>query len=81
MIDKIDTSMTPMTKFESKDGKVTYVDYFKRNYHLDITDMSQPMIEVKTKRPAFIKKGGQSIQEWSQTIYLVPELVSLAEIP
>ena len=72
-----------MTNFERKqDGKkITYVDYFKANYQREITDLSQPLIAVTTKVPAKIRKGGSKMEEWKQTIYLVPELVSLAEIP
>ncbi len=81
LIDKIDTSLTPMTKFEKDSVKITYVDYFRKNYQLEITDLSQPLIAVTTRVPAKIRKGGSKMEEWNQTIYLVPELVSLAEIP
>ena len=81
LIDKIDTSLTPMTKFEKDSVKITYVDYFRTNYQLEITDLSQPLIAVMTRVPAKIRKGGSKMEEWNQTIYLVPELVSLAEIP
>jgi hypothetical protein len=38
VIDKIDTSMTPMTKFEKNGVKITYVEYYKKNYQQQIKD-------------------------------------------
>ena len=61
IIDEIVTSMSPMSKFQKKEENITYVEYFKRFYQKEITDLNQPLIAVTTKIPAKIHKGGQKM--------------------
>eukprot|EP00759_Apiculatamorpha_spiralis_P016963 PhF_6_TR23246/c0_g1_i2/m.32608/K02156/AUB, PIWI; aubergine len=42
---KIDRDSSPKSTFELKDGStVTYAEYYKNNYGLDISDMTQPLL-------------------------------------
>ncbi|XP_050665702.1 piwi-like protein Ago3 [Leptidea sinapis] len=75
-IDHIDLTMTPKSTFEKKvDGetvKISYIDYYKKNYGIDIMDWDQPMlISKETKRIS----GSEKPVEYM--ICLVPELCQL----
>ena len=43
-IDDIDFNSNPMSTFVQNNITITYVDYFKQHWGLDITDYSQPLI-------------------------------------
>lgn len=43
-IDDIDFSQTPLSKFEGKDGQVTFMEYYKTNYGIELTDVNQPLL-------------------------------------
>ena len=38
-----------MTKLETKNGPISYVDYFKTRYNITIKDMKQPLVITRTK--------------------------------
>jgi hypothetical protein len=65
VIDDIDTSKSPMTKFDRNGKMLTYVDYFKENYQLQIKELNQPLLAVTSRmRSKNIAKGGDKIEEW-----------------
>ncbi|XP_048478794.1 piwi-like protein Ago3 [Plutella xylostella] len=75
-VDSIDDSLTPRSTFvKTQDGqevKVSFVDYYKKNYGIDIMDMDQPMlISRDTKR----MPGSEKPTDFM--ICLVPELCQM----
>ncbi|XP_030023692.1 piwi-like protein Ago3 [Manduca sexta] len=75
-VDSIDDKMTPRSTFEkTEDGKIvqiTYIDYYKKNYGIDIMDWDQPMlISRDTKR----MPGSDAPTDFM--ICLVPELCTM----
>ena len=44
MIDDIDFTSSPKSSFESKGEPITYIDYYKRQYNIDIKDLNQPLL-------------------------------------
>jgi aubergine-like protein len=66
-VDDIDWNSNPMSTFDTKSGKVTYVNYYKKHYNIDISDLKQPLLISKSK--ARDLRGGQS-----EMISLIPEL-------
>lgn len=74
-IHDIDFNQTPLNTFKTKDGEVTYVQYYKTNYGLDIQDLQQPML-ISYKARKMIAANGQN-QEDRLTISLLPELTQL----
>lgn len=64
LIDDIDTSKNPMTKFDKNGKMITYFDYFKQCYELQIKELNQPLLAVTSRmRPKVIKKGGDKMEE------------------
>lgn len=47
-VDSIDDSMSPKSTFEKlEDGKpvkISFIDYYKKNYGIEIKDWEQPML-------------------------------------
>lgn len=43
-VDDVDFSMTPKSTFDWKGRSVSYMDYFKEQYAIQIKDPNQPMI-------------------------------------
>lgn len=47
-VDSIDDSMTPKSTFErlenGKPVKISFIDYYKKNYGIDIKDWDQPLL-------------------------------------
>ena len=72
-IEDIDYKLTPKGLFyDSKQAReMTYIEYYKIRYGVNIKDGNQPMLKVLADRK-FNKK--KAVKEY---IYLVPELVSL----
>ncbi|KAM3965654.1 argonaute 3 [Aphomia sociella] len=75
-VDSIDDTMTPKSTFEKNENgqmvKITYIDYYKKNYGIDIEDWDQPMlISRDTKR----MPGSEAPTDFM--ICLVPELCQL----
>ncbi|GJQ76571.1 aub [Trypoxylus dichotomus] len=70
-IDDIDWDSTPLSTFKRNDGStISYMQYFKERYSVNITDKKQPMLVSRTK-PREIRAGMPEI------VYLVPELCRL----
>lgn len=46
-IDDIDFTMTPLSKFEQHGTEISYVDYYKKMYDIEIKNISQPMLITK----------------------------------
>lgn len=58
-VDSIDDSMSPRSTFEKNDKgvmiKISYMEYYKKNYGLDIMDPDQPMLISRyVKKKIFI---------------------------
>ncbi|XP_049876482.1 piwi-like protein Ago3 [Pectinophora gossypiella] len=75
-VDYIDDKMTPKSTFEKNEKgemvKISYIDYYKKNYGIDIMDWDQPMlISKETKR----MPGSDAPTEF--LICLVPELCQM----
>lgn len=43
-IDDIDWDKTPMDTFQTKTGEISYVDYYKKQYGIEIKDKKQPLL-------------------------------------
>ena len=72
-IEDIDYHQTPKSKFyDNKEGKeITYLDYYKKNYGVNIKNPNQPLIKVLADKK-FNKKN-----EEKKYIFLIPEMVAL----
>ncbi|XP_066444447.1 piwi-like protein 1 [Eleutherodactylus coqui] len=69
-IDEIAWNMTPQSTFKKADGsEITFVDYYKNQYNLQVTDMNQPLIVNIPRRPRPGVANG--------AIILVPEFCNL----
>jgi len=64
IIDEVDLEKTPASKFESKDGPVSYLDYYKKKYGIKINVLDQPLLIHRDKKK-------------NQEIHLIPELCYL----
>uniref|UniRef100_A0A0A1WMT6 Protein piwi n=1 Tax=Zeugodacus cucurbitae TaxID=28588 RepID=A0A0A1WMT6_ZEUCU len=66
-IDDVDFNSSPTSKFKTKEGEISYMDYYKKRYHLCIKDAKQPLLVSRpTERNI---RGGQN-----EFIMLIPEL-------
>ncbi|XP_066216827.1 piwi-like protein 4 [Saccopteryx leptura] len=69
-IDDIDWSVKPTHSFQKRDGtEITYVDYYKQQYGITLSDLHQPMLVSLLKS----KKNNAE----PQMVHLVPELCYL----
>ncbi|TRY80402.1 hypothetical protein TCAL_07749 [Tigriopus californicus] len=68
-IDDVDFYASPESEFETSRGKTTYLEYYKRQYGIDIADTKQALLISKPKKT----------DEWNKdmVICLVPELCHL----
>lgn len=66
-IDDIDFDTHPSDTFETKTGKVSFIDYYLQKYNIKIKDPKQPMLISRARERDV--RGGQP-----QIIALVPEL-------
>uniref|UniRef100_A0A2K5Y6J3 Piwi like RNA-mediated silencing 4 n=1 Tax=Mandrillus leucophaeus TaxID=9568 RepID=A0A2K5Y6J3_MANLE len=70
-IDDIDWSVKPTHTFQKRDGtKITYVDYYKQQYDITVSDLNQPMLVSLLKR----KRNDNSE---ARLAHLIPELCFL----
>lgn len=74
-IHDVDFNQSPKNTFKTKTGQVSYVDYYKMNYGVDIHDVDQPML-LSYKDRKMMATNGQT-QEDRMTIALIPELSQL----
>uniref|UniRef100_A0A8B9CLL1 Piwi like RNA-mediated gene silencing 1 n=1 Tax=Anser brachyrhynchus TaxID=132585 RepID=A0A8B9CLL1_9AVES len=69
-VDDIDWDANPQCTFRRADGsEISYVDYYKRQYNQEITDLNQPVLISQSRR-----KRGSMI---SGPVVLIPELCYL----
>ncbi|GBN60497.1 Piwi-like protein 1, partial [Araneus ventricosus] len=68
-VQDIDWSLNPSKTFDSKEGLISYVQYYRKQYDIKIQDLKQPLLLCKSKEKEI--KGGASV---SKNVYLVPEL-------
>lgn len=66
-VDDIDWSKSPKDEFDTKNGKLSFANYYKNRYQLTIRDMNQPLLMSKAKDKDI--RGGRD-----QMIALIPEL-------
>ncbi|CAH0720363.1 unnamed protein product, partial [Brenthis ino] len=75
-VDSIDDTMTPRSTFEKNDKgqmvKISFIDYYKKNYGIDIMDPDQPLLISRDT-----KRMPGSEQPVDFMICLVPELCQL----
>lgn len=71
-IDDIMWDSNPKATFETHDGRsISYIQYYKSQYNIDIVDIEQPLLLNKQT------KKGQNLEEIDRYICLVPELCYL----
>ncbi|XP_065548859.1 piwi-like protein 1 isoform X2 [Lathamus discolor] len=69
-VDDIDWDANPQCTFRKSDGsEITYIDYYKRQYNQEITDLNQPVLVSQCRR-----KGGNMMPG---PVVLIPELCFL----
>lgn len=68
-IDDVNFDITPRNVVQLKNGPISYVDYYKKNYEITITDLNQPLLlsRVKSKETG----TGNRVE---REIHLVPEV-------
>ncbi|XP_028171240.1 piwi-like protein Ago3 [Ostrinia furnacalis] len=75
-VDHIDDTMTPRSTFEKNEKgeviKISYIDYYKKNYGIEIMDWDQPMLISKESK---LMSGQPAPVDFM--ICLVPELCQL----
>ncbi|GFY37292.1 piwi-like protein 1 [Trichonephila inaurata madagascariensis] len=74
-IEDVDWSLNPTKTFESREGPLTYLDYYKKQYDITIQDLNQPLLLCRSKEKEI--RGGASV---SKTVYLIPELCCMTGI-
>ncbi|XP_075707606.1 piwi-like protein 4 isoform X2 [Rhinoderma darwinii] len=71
-VDDIDWSTKPTDTFPKKDGtQISYVEYYKQQYNLELTDLMQPMLVSTLK----VKKSEAC--DSPRVVHLLPELCYL----
>ncbi|CAJ0946406.1 unnamed protein product [Ranitomeya imitator] len=71
-VDDMDWSTKPTDRFPKKDGtQISYVEYYKQQYNVELTDLSQPMLVSTLK----VKKGEGC--DVPRVVHLLPELCYL----
>ena len=80
VIEGFDRKLNPTSTFHhhKREGKISYIDYYKEAYHIDIKQKDQPLI--KTKVVQNVMEDGKQVRKEVEA-YLVPELVKLTGIP
>ncbi|KAL4105103.1 hypothetical protein QTP88_020376 [Uroleucon formosanum] len=72
-IDDIDFTLNPLSTFERNGVEVTYKDYYKKMYDIEIRNLQQPMLITKAKKRDMNRKNADN----SSICCLVPELCNL----
>jgi len=74
-IDDIDYDKSPMTTFfdKKKNKEVTFIDYYRDKYKIEIKNKDQPLLVQKKK----IKDSDGKEKDKEQKIYFIPELVKM----
>jgi aubergine len=72
-VDEVVWTLNPTSKFKKSTGEeMSYVDYYMKNYNLQIKDLQQPLLMNKVKRK--FKGGQRGGEREEEIIYLIPEL-------
>ncbi|XP_030561453.1 protein aubergine [Drosophila novamexicana] len=66
-VDDVDFVSSPLSTFNTKDGDITYIEYYKKRYNITIRDYKQPLLVSRPTEKNI--RGGVS-----QLIMLIPEL-------
>lgn len=74
-IHDIDFDQTPENTFKTKTGEISYVQYYKTNYGIDVHDLKQPML-ISYKDRKMVPRNG-IVQDDRLTMVLIPELSQL----
>ncbi|MBZ3880721.1 Piwi-like protein 4 [Sciurus carolinensis] len=70
-IDDIDWSVNPTHTFQRRDGsQITYVDYYKQQYNITLSDLNQPVL-------VSLLKSKKNYNTEAQIAHLMPELCFL----
>ncbi|XP_006907545.1 piwi-like protein 4 [Pteropus alecto] len=70
-IDDIDWSVKPTHTFQKRDGtEITYVDYYKQQYDITLSDLNQPML-------VSLLKSKRNDNPGARMAHLIPELCFL----
>lgn len=67
-VDDVDFKQTPLSTFTSKEGEVTYVQYFKKKYGVNIKDTKQPLII------SYLRRRDTEGKQIERKVCLIPEL-------
>ena len=70
---EIKWDQTPASTFPTREGEITYVEYYKKHHNIDIKDMQQPLLFSKPA-PTGVRRRENRI------IALIPELCQLTGI-
>ncbi|XP_053561566.1 piwi-like protein 4 [Bombina bombina] len=71
-VDDIDWSLKPTDKFQKKDGsQISYMDYYKEQYGISLTDFNQPMLV------SMLKAKKNEKPDTPHAVHLIPELCYL----
>uniref|UniRef100_A0A8C3VNJ2 Piwi like RNA-mediated silencing 4 n=1 Tax=Catagonus wagneri TaxID=51154 RepID=A0A8C3VNJ2_9CETA len=74
-IDDIDWSVKPTHTFQKRDGTgITYVDYYKQQYDITLSDLNQPVL-------VSLLKSRRNDDTEARMIHLIPELCFLTGLP
>ena len=71
-IDDIEFTMNPMSTFHlrKENREVTYVDYYRKRYEVEVVNLSQPLLVSRPSRRV-LNRGDD------QPVYLIPELCGM----
>ncbi|XP_049634974.1 piwi-like protein 4 [Suncus etruscus] len=70
-VDDIDWSVKPIHTFRKRDGTcITYVEYYKQQYNITVSDLGQPML-------VSLLKGKRNDNAEARLVHLLPELCFL----
>lgn len=73
-IDDIAWDKTPESTFTYHDGEeMSYVEYYKKSYNKELSDLGQPLLIHRPKEPKGVKPKGKPLE----VICLIPELCSM----
>ncbi|VVC30372.1 Ribonuclease H-like domain,Piwi domain,PAZ domain [Cinara cedri] len=72
-IDDIDFTATPLSTFDQNGKQISFVDYYKKMYNIEIQNLGQPMLITKAKKRDISNKNSKD----SDVCCLVPEICNL----
>lgn len=67
-ITDIDWDKNPKSEFDTKEGKISYIQYYRKRYSVNIVDEKQPLLLSKPTERQKRSNPGEDM------IYLIPEL-------